>query len=396
MVKIEPFAVEQWMDEYETTAKYNIAESCCASISIDDLQSLSNNKSVSPLQTSSKLTYGAIRGSESLRSNLAKLYPVSDSILSPENILVTPGGILANFLLLYTLVGPGDHVVCHYPTYQQLYSVPKSLGAEVSLWKAKREDDWRVNIEELKALIRPNTKLIIVNNPQNPTSAVTSKEALLDIIEIAKKQSIYVLADEVYRPLFHGLDKKEWPPSLLSLGYERSLVTGSMSKAYSLAGIRVGWIASLSRDIIENCAHSRDYTTISTSQIDDRVASFALDSNCVGNLLERNLQLARKNLAILKAFIDEHEWACDWVVPRAGTTGFVRFSRDGKPVDDVELCKTLHGRIGVLFAPGRRCFGEEFKGYVRIGYVCETEVLEAGLQKLVVFMKDGFEKVPLA
>ncbi|QVM11886.1 hypothetical protein D8B26_006528 [Coccidioides posadasii str. Silveira] len=164
MVQITPFAVEQWMDKYETWAKYNIAETCSASISIDDLRSFSEDPSRNPLSTSTKLTYGAIRGSEELRSNLAKLYSTGNSTttVSPENILITSGAIQANFLLLYTLVQPGDHVICHYPTYQQLYSVPESLGAEVSLWKTSGDDGWQLDLKELKDLVRPNTKMIIV------------------------------------------------------------------------------------------------------------------------------------------------------------------------------------------------------------------------------------------
>lgn len=149
------------MDKYETIAKYNIAETCCASISINDLKELSDDKTWDPLDLSTKLTYGAIRGSKQLRELLANLHS-EEAPLSPENVLITAGAIQANFLLLYTLVGPGDHVICHYPTYQQLYSVPASVGAEVSLWKAKEENGWAVDVEELKALIRPNTKLIIL------------------------------------------------------------------------------------------------------------------------------------------------------------------------------------------------------------------------------------------
>lgn len=149
------------MDKYETLAKYNIAETCCASISINDLKELSDDKTSDPLSLSTKLTYGAIRGSKQLRELLANLHS-DETPLSPDNVLITAGAIQANFLLLYTLVGPGDHVICHYPTYQQLYSVPASVGAEVSLWKAKEENGWDVDIEELKALIRPNTKLIIL------------------------------------------------------------------------------------------------------------------------------------------------------------------------------------------------------------------------------------------
>lgn len=161
------------MDKYETTAKYNTAETCCASISIDDLRELSEDKDANPLTTlqSTKLTYGAIRGSDKLRETLSNLYSAkTPGLVSKDDVLITAGAIQANFLLLYTLVGPGDHVICHYPTYQQLYSVPASLGAEVSLWKSKETNDWQVDIEELKSLIRPNTKLIIIKYVESPKS----------------------------------------------------------------------------------------------------------------------------------------------------------------------------------------------------------------------------------
>ncbi|KAL4804815.1 hypothetical protein BDV18DRAFT_153152 [Aspergillus unguis] len=402
MVQVKDFAVEQWMDKYETAAKYNVAESCSASLSVRELQELSEDQSVHPLDDAlgRKLTYGAIRGSEQLRTTLANLYSVrTPSPLPADNILATPGAIHANFLLLYTLLGPGDHVICHYPTYQQLYSVPASLGADVSLWKSKEAEGWKLDLEELKKLIQPNTKLIILNNPQNPTGAIIPQEQLDEIVEIARESNIYIFCDEVYRPLFHSISPmdKEFPSSALSLGYERAIVTGSMSKAYSLAGIRVGWIASRDRSIIEACASARDYTTISVSQLDDAVASYALAPTTIHGLLKRNLELARTNIAILEKFIESHRWACDWVKPRAGTTAFVRFNKMGKPVNDVAFCEMVLKNTGVMFVPGCLCFGEgeDFHGYVRIGYVCETQVLEDGLAALKEFLEDGYEDVPV-
>ncbi|KAJ5156392.1 hypothetical protein N7492_009195 [Penicillium capsulatum] len=402
MVKVEEFAVEQWMDKYETTAKYNIAETCCASISIDDLRALSDDKETNPLTQlqSTKLTYGAIRGSDKLRQTLARLYSIkTPTPLPKENVLISGGAIQANFLVLYTLVGPGDHVICHYPTYQQLYSVPAALGAEVTMWKSKETDGWSLDIEELKGLIRPNTKLIIINNPQNPTGAIVPRGTLEKLVDVARESSITLFADEVYRPLFHNISPMdpEFPPSLFSFGYERTVVTGSISKAYSLAGLRVGWIASRDRSIIEACASSRDYTTISVGQIDDAVASFALAPDCIHSLLKRNIDLGRKNLEILEKFIEAHRWACDWTKPRAGTTAFIRFNKMGKPVDDVAFCERLLEQTGVMLVPGSRCFGgdEDFHGYVRIGYASETEVLEQGLEALRGFMDDGYEELPV-
>lgn len=232
------------------------------------------------------------------------------------------------------------------------------------------------------------------SNPQNPTGALVPTNVLAGITDIARQHSIFVLCDEVYRPLFHSVDKAEWPPSLLSMAYDRAIVTGSMSKVYSLAGIRVGWIASRSREVIEACASARDYTTISVSQVDDQIAAYALDPSRIGKLLSRNLNLAKTNLAILKEFIDEHQGICDWVVPRAGTTAFVKFSKDGRSVDDVAFCKKLQEEKGVMFVPGSRCFGEEFQRYVRIGYVSETKVLRAGLDELRDFLDAGYRDVP--
>ena len=128
-----------------------------------DLQNLSENKSANPLSLSTKLVYGAIRGSERLRGNLARLYSAKTASLLPaDNILITNGAIAANFVLLYALIGKGDHVICQYPTYQQLYSVPESLGAEVSLWRAKETKHWQLEVEELENMIKGETKMIII------------------------------------------------------------------------------------------------------------------------------------------------------------------------------------------------------------------------------------------
>lgn len=162
MVKIQPFEVEQWMDRYETTpGVLNIAETCVASVSLQDLMDLSQEKSKTfPLQLSKKLTYGAIRGSDTLRQRVADGYrEASSEPLSLEDVVITQGAIIANFLLFYTLVGPGDHVVCVYPTYQQLFAVPESLGAEVSLWRLRSENGYIPDPKELDSLVKDNTKV---------------------------------------------------------------------------------------------------------------------------------------------------------------------------------------------------------------------------------------------
>ena len=153
------------MDKYETEAKYNLAETCVASISSQTLQELSEDASAQLWDPCQKLNYGSIRGTEQLRSNLASLYSARTiSTLSPDSILITPGAIAANMDVFLALVRAGDHVICTYPTYQQLYEAPASLGADVSLWCAREEKGWQLDIEELKGLIRPDTRLITIKS----------------------------------------------------------------------------------------------------------------------------------------------------------------------------------------------------------------------------------------
>ncbi|PGH13867.1 hypothetical protein AJ80_06136 [Polytolypa hystricis UAMH7299] len=407
MVKIAPFEVELWLNKYIPLSKHFVSSSCPLPITLNELRSLSD-KPVSPDHDpipeslfSAALHYGTPGGLPKLRETIATLYSIkTPTPLPAKNVLITPGATPANFEILHALCGKGDHIIVHYPTYQQLYSIPEALGAEVSLWRSKEEDKWAVDVEELKGMIKPNTKAIIINNPQNPTGAILTRSTLESIIEIARENGITVFSDEVYRPLFHSISPAdpEFPPSVLSLGYDNVVVSGSMSKAYSLPGIRVGWIASRSDEIIHRCVNWHSYTAISVSQLDESAAAFALDSSVLHNLIKRNNDLARRNLSILESFIEKYRWACEWAKPVASTVAFVKFSKMGKSVDDVAFCELLLAAKGVMFAPGSKCFGNgvDFKGYVRVGYVIETEKLEEVLRLVGEYLEEGFESVPVA
>lgn len=392
MVKINPFQVEQWMDKYETTPNVlNLAETCVASVSLDELAALNGDKPSALFDFSQPLTYGAIRGSDSLREHVASLVSRGASTRLPaDNVLITQGAISANFLLFYTLIGPGDHVICVYPTYEQLYAVPQHLGAEVTLWKLQPENGYIPDPTELETLVRPNTKLIVLNNPNNPTGSVIPLPVLAAIVSFAKARSITILSDEVYSPLFHSLPASDSPPSILSLGYERTVATGSMSKSFALAGIRLGWLASRSRALVEAVASARDYTTISVSQLDDRVACYALSPAVLPGLMERNMGIARRNLELLDGFVTRYSEVCSWVKPKAGTTAMVQFRKRGEPVGDERFVLDLLERTKVLVLPASVCFGggTDFKGYVRFGYACHTSVLEQGLRELGGFVEE--------
>jgi len=224
---------------------------------------------------------------------------------------------------------------------------------------------------------------------------VLSKSFLQSIINIAKPRNIIIHCDEVYRPLFHGLPENEYPPSILSLGYHNVLATSSLSKAYSLAGIRVGWIASRNPDIIERCSTVRDYTTISVSHLDQCVAAYALGSPTRPHLIARNLRLAQSNADMLDAFVREHSSHLSWTRPLAGTTALIKVSRDRKLVRAEEFCKMLQEKTGVMLLPADKGFGPQFKGFVRIGYVNDTDMMKKGLEEWGRFMDTGFFDVPL-
>lgn len=218
--------------------------------------------------STTELTYGRIPGSLDLRNEIAAFLGHND----PDRVLVTNGAIGANFLTVFTLVNPGDHVICVHPTYQQLYSLPESLGAQVDLLYLRKEDGYTPCLETLTSLITSKTKLIILNNPNNPTGATIPRQKLEKIVALAQEHDIYILSDEFYRPLFHSTES---PPSVIELYPTKGLVTGSLSKAFLLAGIRVGFLSACP-EFIRAAERRRDYNMISVSILDDAVATYAL------------------------------------------------------------------------------------------------------------------------
>lgn len=403
MVKIPHFEVAAWFDDNAHDAKHDLAGTASATLSIKDLIELSEHGEA----TKNALDFNLInlnynspmRGGHRLRDNLAGLYSARAQGVTRDDILTCNAGIDANHIVLAALVEPTDHVICHYPTYQQLYEIPRSLGAEVSLWKTDPSKKWQLDIEELKSMIKENTKMIIVNVPHNPSGAILPKPQLQEIIDLAEEKGIIVFCDEAFRPLFHGIlpSDDDFPNSIVNMGYKRTVASGTMSKAYGLPGIRAGWIVSRDPEIIAECFKMRYYTTTTVSQLDEAVAAEALEDRCIHALLARNIQFCKTNVEAWQNFIDGHNWACSWVRPVAGTTAMVKFHKMGKPVDDVKFCLTLQEQAGVCVIPGSKCFGdgEHFKGYVRIGLGLEPNQVKEGLAALTKFMEEEFADVPV-
>lgn len=368
-MKVEPFLVEKWLNKYERGVEINISETCVDPFTLGEFLALMKREDFFRDFLNTKLSYGYIPGSPSLRQGLANLY----DDLGPENILVTGGAIGANFLVLYSLVEPGDTVISVFPTYQQLYSVARSFGANVKLLKLCMSDGWLPNIDNLADLVDSNTKLIVINNPNNPTGSLIESEQLQAVCEIAEDVGAYVLNDESYRDLY--VNPRDSVPSVVELG-NMAIATGSFSKMFSLTGLRLGWIAA-ERSIIEECEDRRDYTTISNGMIDDALASLAVEK--VDLILNRNLGIIRTNHRILSDWVDE-EPLIEWVPPRAGTVAFLRHRLN---VSSDELCLRLMREKDVLLVPGS-CF--EMDGFLRIGFGNDTKVLKEGLYRFKDFL----------
>jgi len=201
---INAFGVEEWLNVWENDAVYDIAGSSIASMTLDEILDLDPNGRDQLLESllQKKMNYGWIEGSPEFKEQVAKLY----QNVQPSQILQTNGATGANFLALYALIEKGDHVISLYPTYQQLYDIPRSFGAEVSLWQIDEKNDWLPSLDELRTLIRPNTKMICINNANNPTGAIMDRAYLEELVEIANQVGAYILSDEVYKPLEDGID----------------------------------------------------------------------------------------------------------------------------------------------------------------------------------------------
>jgi aspartate/methionine/tyrosine aminotransferase len=371
-MKMKAFLVEEWMNAHEKNATINMAETCVDSLTLKELITIDGTnpdeffRSLYPL----KLTYGHIEGSPEFRKLVANLYET----IEPHQVLVMNGASGANFLVYYSLIEPGDHVIAVHPTYQQLYEVPRSFGATVDLLELRPEHHFLPDLNELKSLIRPNTKMICINNPNNPTGALMERDILEQIVEIARSCGAYVLCDEVYQDLLQ--DAEADVPSIADL-YEKGISTSSVSKVLSLAGLRFGWIAA-PQDVIAECMKHRDYTTISCGMLDDVLAVHALKN--YDKIVSRSRKILRDNLALLDEWV-KHEQSFSYVKPRAGTTAMLKYDF---PVPSVTFCTDLLAHTGAFLTPGA-CF--DMEGHVRIGYACSTDVLQAGLEQVSQYVR---------
>ena len=366
-MKIKPFAVEEWMNAWEVGAKYNIAETCVDSISMNDLFELTGEDKTEFLNRlcARRLSYGDIEGLPEFRKGVCGLYKT----LNIENIVPTHGASGANHHVFYSLISPGDRVVSIMPTYQQLYSIPESYGADVQILHLSKENNYLPDLEKLRRLVTPETKMICINNPNNPTGALMSEQMLREIVEIARSADAWILCDEVYR---HLSQEDGWCPSIVDL-YEKGISVSSMSKVFSLAGLRLGWIATHDMSVVKSCLSHRDYNLVSCGVFDEMLAAAALKHR--DKLLERSRKIVRENLQILDDWVSS-EPHVSYVKPQAGTTALVYYDLD---ISSYEFCEEMYKKTGAFVTPGD-CF--EVPHSMRIGYAYGKQDLIDGLKAI--------------
>ncbi len=334
---LPPFKLERYFAKYEFNTEYLLCSSDCESISVADL--LTMEKGAAERFQRVWLGYTESQGSPSLRAEICKLYET----IQPEDILIHTGAQEAIFLFMFAAFKEHDHVIVHSPGYQSLAEVARAAGCDVSLWQAREENGWALDLDELRHLMRTDTKAIIINIPHNPTGYLMSRTDYAAVHKFAQENSLLLFSDEVYRESEY--DPATRLPAACDMG-DHAISLGVTSKTYGLAGLRIGWIATKNKKIYDSIAGLKDYTTICNSAPSEFLAEVAMRNRY--KLSERNLGIIKDNLTVMDDFFTRHTDLFSWVRPQAGSMAFPRLLKG----DVEEFCDRLVKKAGVMLLPG--------------------------------------------
>jgi aspartate/methionine/tyrosine aminotransferase len=329
--------LEQYLSEFVPSAKIPLGLSDCDPLHIKDIFSLDEVNQLA----SNPLTYCDPCGIEPLRLATSALYKK----LGANQVLIQNGGEEAIFLALSATLQSSDHVVVHAPAYPSLCEIPRSLGCKVSLWVADESKGWALAFDKLKKIICPQTRVIILNLPHNPTGYVMPYPEFFNVIQLARTHGIYLFVDEVYRMLEVDLNLRL--PNVADL-YEKGISIGSFSKTFGIAGARVGWVGTRDPTILRKIKRMKAYTSICTNILGQRVALKALEKK--DEILLRNRNIIQKNTLQLEKIIARYADVLSWIAPKGGTVAFPRLQKG-----DTDLfCKQLLKKTGILLVPSSK------------------------------------------
>lgn len=359
-----PFAMERWQSTWENRVRFNLSESGVHPLTVRELRELSpEGVDVDPI----RLGYTQSNGTGPLRERIAALYPGATA----DSVLVTVGGAEANFISAWHLSEPGAATAVMLPNYMQVPGLVEAFGMEPVPFRLREPDGWAPDVAELSAGISDRTRFILVTNPNNPTGAVLPEEAMDAIVAEAESVGAWIISDEVYAGA-----ELDGPPTPSFWGrYDRVLVTNSLSKAYGLPGLRLGWVVG-PEDVVAELWSRTDYTTIGPSAVSDPLATAALDPGARDRILERTRRILRTNMDVLEGWLDERPDLFRWRRPDAGAICYVRYDAE---VNSSELAEKLRAEQDVLVVPGDH-FGMD--RYLRLGYGPPTEELEEALGRM--------------
>jgi aspartate/methionine/tyrosine aminotransferase len=361
-MKVEPFDMERWQSLYEHGVELNLSESGVHPLTLAELAEITGVEAGGV-----RLGYTQTNGTELLRERIAALYPGA----SPANVLVTCGGAEANYLAIWARVEPGDRVAIVVPTYGQTPGLAPAFGGRVHAIHLEEERGWQPAPGASEAALGGDGSLVVVTNPNNPTGAMLAEPAVEEIVTAAERAGAWILSDEVYA----GAEVEGGRTPSLWGRCERVLVTGSLSKAYGLPGLRIGWLVGPATEI-ERLWSYKDYTTIGPPALSDHLAAAALEPSALETILARTRRIVRANRDLMQGWVEESEGAFRWRPPDAGAIGFLRYEA---PVGSTELAESLRVEDDVLVVPGDQ-FGVD--GYLRIGFGIEPEPLRTALGRV--------------
>ena len=363
-MKLEPFEMERMQSTWENRVAHNLSESGVHPMTVEEVLATPEERAALLREP---LVYIQSNGTEELRSAVARLHPGATA----DNVTVTNGTAEANFIAAWRLVEPGDEVVLILPNYMQLWGIVRAFGATVVPARLREETGWRLDADELHRVVGPRTRLIAVCNPNNPTGAILSEAERKEIVAAAGRHGAWILADEVYR----GAERDGKETATLWGAYDRLLVTGGLSKAYGLPGLRIGWVVGPPSTVGELWGR-KDYITISPGALSDRLARAALRPEVRARILGRTRGILAANYPVLEEWLAPRGDLFRLVPPRAGAIAYLRYAWR---VNSTELVTRLREEQGVLIVPGDH-FGMD--GFLRVGFGNEPQDLRAGLQRI--------------
>jgi aspartate/methionine/tyrosine aminotransferase len=366
-MNLPPFKLERYFAKYEFNTQYLLCSSDCESMSIAELLALEEGAAETLQQV--WLGYTESQGSLALRAEICNLYET----IQPEDVLVHAGAEEAIFLFMFAAFKEYDHVIVHSPGYQSLADVARAAGCDVSPWPAREENGWALDLDELRHLMRSNTKAIILNTPHNPTGYLMSRANYEAVHKFVQEKKLLLFSDEVYRESEY--DPAARLPAACDLG-EHAVSLGVTSKTYGLPGLRIGWIATQNKKIHEKMASLKDYTTICNSAPSEFLAEVAMRNRA--KLVERNVGIIKSNLTVIDDLFARYPDLFSWVRPQAGSMAFPRLRKG----DVDQFCDRLVQNAGVLLLPGS--LYEDSRNHFRLGLGRKN--LPQAVQKLEEFL----------